>query len=142
MLKRLANWLFVVAYGQTLRQHAEALKLEFLEKGLTRGRASMRTGTCFDLYLQRADPATNDDGYLRQAQLSMGVPMPAPGVKAWAWWGVCNEAGHEVCLGSLDKMTLEQALKRYLELLPDALLAELGDTAATAREDERKQRNG
>jgi hypothetical protein len=120
----------------------EAIKLEFLEKGIERGRASMRTGCIFDLYLQRADPATNDDGYLRAAQISMGVPMPAPGVASWAWWAIINETGHEVCLGRLERMTLEQALARYLELLPDAVRSDLGDTQyLTARETaKRKQK--
>ena len=136
MMKRAAIWLidrlFVKAYAQTLQAQAdksiEAIKLEFLEKGIERGRASMRHGTCFDLYLQRADPATTDDGYLRAAQISMGVAMPAPGVKVWAWWLVYDEAGKELCLGSADKMTVHQALERALELLPAETRAVLGDT--------------
>jgi len=141
MLKRLADWfakkqapkpddVFMIS-----RAGLEAIKLEFLNKGVERGRASMRTGTCFDLYLQRADPSDADDGYQRAAALGTGMQMPAPGVPVWAWWAVVNETGLEVCLGGLDKLTYTQALARYLELLPVNVRAEIGDVTAVAELD-------
>lgn len=127
-----ASWKVTEAAKIKTNADIEALKLEFLNKGIERGRASMRTGTIFDLYLQRADPVTTDDGYARTAQMSMGVPMPAAGVKAWRWWAVVDETGHEVCLGPLDTMTYVQALQRYLDILPLAVRAEIGGHKSVA----------
>lgn len=95
----------------------EAIKLDYLERGIARGKTRMRTDTVFDLYLQRADPTTADDGYQRAAMLSSGVPVGPPGVPVWKWWAV-GKPGHEVCLGDVAVTTVVQALQKYLELLP------------------------
>jgi hypothetical protein len=105
----------------------EALKLDYLTRGIERGKTAMRSDTVFDLYLQRSDPA-DDDGYQRAAMLGTGVALPAPGVLSWRWWAVVAP-GREVSLGDAAVMTLEQALARYLELLPLDTLKLIGGDA-------------
>jgi hypothetical protein len=128
MLKRLAQWIFRIAYGTTLWQHDEDIKTSFLAKGIERGRAKPREGTIFDLYLARADTSDliGDDGYARAAQLQGGVPSAAAGVMQWRWWAVANRQGHEVCIGPLETVTVVEALNRYWELLPEEVQTQIG----------------
>lgn len=130
MLKRLANWLFLIAYRESFWQHAEAIRREYLTKGIERGRATMRVGTLFDLYLARADADITmpDAEYHRAAQMGGGAQVAEPGVKQWRWWACVNETGAEVCIGPLDTITLQQALRRYLELLPAETLNAIKET--------------
>jgi hypothetical protein len=103
----------------------EALKLDYLNRGIGRGKTSMRDDAIFDLYLQRADPTESDDGYERQAMLGTGVLSAAvPGEETYYWWCVIKP-GQETCLGDAAKLSLRSAVQRYVDLLPDETIMRL-----------------
>lgn len=133
MLKRIADVLFRLAYGETIlnwsnRQYdageiygramqesaREELKREWLEKGHARGQAANRTGCPFNLYLTRSDLTAE------QEQTAIGVPRSG-GQPTYHWWACVNMTnGGEACLGGVNLITTpHQALQAYLELLPD-----------------------
>lgn len=116
----------------------EAIKMDYLERGHHRGKAAMREGSIFDLYLFRADPETVTEH--RDSQGAM-IQNRGSGPK-YRWWAVVNGAidGAEACLGPLEELTPEKALEKYLALLEDEQLSKLGLSRETLQLRGRSQR--
>lgn len=119
MLKRLIGW-FARPDFATL----EKIKLDYLERGHARGKAAMRHGSLFDLYLVRSDLETQIEQLAAWGGQGAAVPRMGTGLQ-YCWWAVVGEQGQEVCLGPLETIEPADALNLYIEQLSDATLDRL-----------------
>lgn len=159
MLKRLTDFLCRANYGTTIQglsdTHVEArnnleeeirglmrldvvtparleeIKLDYLERGISRGKSAMRHGSPFDLYLMRADFETP-----AELAMSTGAIVPRTGIgPQYRWWAVVGMDGQEVCLGPLESIDPFTAIELYLAQFDVKHLRALGLTdMAEARE--------
>lgn len=117
MFKRLIEW-----FKRPSHARLEEIKLDYLERGISRGKAAMRHGSPFDLYLMRADFET-----AAELAMSTGAVVPRTGTgPQYRWWAVVGMEGQEVCLGPLETIAPPQAVEMYLQLFDSPHLRALG----------------